>query len=392
MLTARLANTFNIDEAAARNAWAWIAWTVFALLVAAIKFDIAPTQGNVFYIYREAAVRWQTGQDLYPAEYLFNYFPPSAVLFIPWTVLPFDVGGAIWRILNIAVFALGVWRICSLNGTGSSHSNFLFTSIITIILSGSAAQHGQMTLAMAGLMMMAATAIQRGALWRAAAFSVIAVALKPNSIVLMLVLVAVYPRLIWRAAIVGAAVAVIPFFSQSADYVISQYAAVPDMLQTRALKPDVFPNVFGLFTTLGWAATDIQQMIMRGACALFVLVSCWRVRWRVPAWGVAFSLYTLTTCYILLLGYGTERNTYAMMAPIIGLLAANARFAPNRLFFRFMIGLTIASLLSYTLQRASPDTPLAMIRPIVCIVLFVLASWASWRAGLTIPWQATAKP
>jgi hypothetical protein len=88
-------------------------------------------------------------------------------------------------------------------------------------------------------------------------------------------------------------------------------------------------------------------------------------------------MYGLATCYILLLGTATERNTFAMMAPVIGLVAATAWHSRDRYLLGLMSALAWIMLLSHTLQRAYPHTALAMAKPLACFVLFVwLASTA----------------
>src|SRR5262249_10540090 len=274
--------------------------------------------------YREAGLRWIAGADLYSEQFHFNYFPPSAVLFAAWSSLPFQLGGALWRIANMAVFAFGVWRLSRLSEGVPSSARFLITTVVTVVLSASAARYGQMTLAMSGLMMAAVADAEDEAFWRAAFYAALAVALKPLAVVLVLVLLVIYPRLSWRMIIALAVVFLLPFLCQQPDYVWRQYAAVPAMLATRAGIQSEWQHVFALFDTLGWTATDAQETVIRGVSAVFVLLLCWRVRRREPDIGVALSIYALASCYILLFGSGTERNTYAMMTPVVGLLAGIA--------------------------------------------------------------------
>jgi hypothetical protein len=359
---------------------AWAAWAAFALLAVLVKLNAAPTLGNVFEVYRDAALRWQGGEDLYPPQFHFNYFPPSAAFFVPWTWLPFPLAGALWRILNIAVFALGVWRISTCDETPVPRSRFLIVSLVTLLLSGSAAQYGQLTLAMAGLMMLAVADIQRDVAWRAATFAVVATALKPLAIVLVLVVIAVYPRLLWRIAIAMGACFLSPFLLQHPDYVLRQYAAVPAMLVARAGQPFLREHLFGLCATLGWVATPSEQALVRAAGAFLVLGLCWRARRHVPSVGLAVALYGLTTCYILLLGSATEANTYAMMAPVIGLLAATAWYSNDRWLLASAAVMTTATLMSHALTHAFPHTALTMVKPAVCAALFAIVSHLSMRS------------
>lgn len=356
---------------------AWVVWACFALFVVIAQLDSVPSLENVVTVYSEAGLRWLDGRDLYPAQFRFNYLPPSAVLFAAWSQLPFEPGAALWRVLNIAVFAWGLWRLSSCSERPPSSLRFFIATVVTVLLSGSAARYGQMTLAMAGFMMAAVAYGEDGAFWRAAVCAALAVALKPLAIVLVLLLAAIYPRQYWRTAMALAGFFLLPFLFQQTDYVWRQYAAVPAMLATRAHQQYEWQHVFGLLDTLGWTATDTQETIVRGAGAAFVLFLCWRVRRCAPAAGVALSIYALATCYILLFGSGTERNTYAMMAPVVGLAAATAWDARDRRLLGLMSAVTCILLLSHTLQRAYPHTVLAMAKPVGCLIL---TGWLVWMA------------
>ena len=360
---------------------AWVVWACFALLVVVTRLGSVYSLENVFAIYREAGLRWLHGQDLYPAEFRFNYFPPSAVLFAAWSWLPFVLGGALWRIANIAVFAFGLSTLSDCTERAPSSRRFLIATVVTVVLSASAGRYGQATLAMAGLMMAAVAYAEAGALRRAAACAALAVALKPLAVVLVLLLAAIYPRLLWRLGVALVAVFAMPFLFQHTDYVWRQYAAVPAMLATRAQPNyDWQQNIFGLFDKLSWTATNAEQAIVSGACAAVVLFLCWRVRRHAPAIGSALSVYALASCYILLFGSGTERNTYAMLAPVIGLVAAAAWGSRDRRLLGFISAVILIMLLSYTLQRAFPHTVLAMAKPVACCLLLGWLVWTVLRA------------
>jgi len=366
---------------------AWVLWAVFAAVVVIVKYDVAPTHGNVFHSYRETGLRWIAGLDLYPAEFIFNYFPPSAVFMVPWTWLPFEIGGALWRAVNIAVFALGLWHLSAVtaspNSRSQGRSTFPIATLFTIALCWSAARYGQMTLMMAGFMMLAAADVQRGALWRAAIFGGLAVALKPHAIVLLLVLVVIYPRLSWRALLVCTVFALIPFLFQDPGYVWDQYASIPEMLRTRMGQTwRVFAHIFGMFESLGLAITDAQKTIVRLTAAIFVLFLCWQTRSnRFP--GSAFFLYALSTCYILLMGAAIEHNTYAMMGPVIGLLAACTWIDRRMPVFVLLCILTAMTVLSHTIMKEFPSYPfLAMLKPFACTILFLLLTTLVWKPRL----------
>jgi hypothetical protein len=366
-----------LDHRLGADGRGWVVWACFALLVLIAKFDSGDTIENVFSVYREAGLRWVHGQDLYPAQFRFNYFPPSAVFFAAWSWLPFGLEGAIWRLANIAVFAFGVWRISGCGERPIPPTRFFIATVVTVVLSASAARYGQLTLAMSGLMMAAVADVEGGALWRAAILVALAVALKPLALVLALLLVAIYPRLLWRTMVALAAFFLLPFLFQHTDYVLRQYMDVPAMLHARSHQRYEWQHLFGLLEKFGWVMTDAQQTLVTGVSAVFVLFLCWRLRQRAPAIGTGLALYGLATCYILLFGTATERNTFAMMAPVIALVAATAWHSRDRHLLVLMSALTWIMLLSHTLQRAYPHTLLAMAKPFACLVLF---AWLTWMA------------
>jgi hypothetical protein len=211
-----------------------------------------------------------------------------------------------------------------------------------------------------------------------------AVAMKPLAVVLALLLVAIYPRLFWRMAIALAVFFLLPFLFQHTDYVLRQYADVPAMLQIRSHQRYEWQHLFGLLEKLGWVATNVEQTIVTGTSAVFVLFLCWRVRQRAPAIGAALTMYGLATCYILLLGTATERNTFAMITPVIGLVAAMGWHSRDRYLLGLMSAIAWIMLLSHTLQRAYPHTALAVAKPFACLVLFV------WLASMAI--RSTSEP
>jgi hypothetical protein len=384
---ARRADT--LDHRRGADGRAWVVWACFALLVLIARLDSTDSIENVFSVYREAGLRWLHGEDLYPAQFRFNYFPPSAVFFAAWSWLPFGLEGAIWRIANIAVFALGLWRISACGEQPVPPARFFIATVVTVVLSASAARYGQMTLAMSGLMMAAVADVESGALWRTAILAALAVALKPLALVLALLLVATYPRLLWRTTIALALFFLLPFLFQHTDYVLRQYADVPAMLDTRSHQLYEWQHLFGLLEKLGWVVTNTQQALITGTSAVFVLFLGWRVRQRTPGIGAALTLYGLATCYILLFGTATERNTFAMMAPTIGLVAATAWHSRDRYLLGLMSAITWIMLLSHTLQRAYPHTPLAMAKPFACLVLF---GWLAWIAIRAPSAAATQRP
>lgn len=355
----------------------WIGWIAFTLVVVIVKFNVAPSDGNVFNIYREAAIRWSQGLDLYPPELYFNYFPSAAVFFLPWTWLPFDVGGAIWRAANLVVFAYGLFQFCQTldmpRGEGHRDKYFAFATFFTITLSWSAARHGQMTLAMAGLMLLSLAHMQKEEYWRAALFIAASVALKPPAIVLLLILLAICPGMRIPIVLFSLLFGLAPFLFQTMDYVLDQYAQIPGMLQARAAKTWPYPHLFGLLNSLGLGLEPTQRLVIRAVTSLATLGACWRFFRAKTFPGASFYIYALAATYILLFGEGTEHNTYALMGPIAGLALATAFLRQDRKMTVALAAIWLLALTSNAFMKAMPDIAfMGMFKPLACSLLILV--------------------
>src|SRR6516165_8574277 len=105
--------------------WGWALWFSFAIVIVSARFSSSWTQGSLIGDYRDAAFRWIEGQPLFSGTgNVFVYLPHAAILFTPFTLLPFAWAGTMWRIINLGVFAVGVWRFARLAGRDSSRHLF----------------------------------------------------------------------------------------------------------------------------------------------------------------------------------------------------------------------------------------------------------------------------
>ncbi|HLQ37962.1 MAG TPA: glycosyltransferase family 87 protein, partial [Planctomycetota bacterium] len=195
---------------------AWCLWGAFALLIAAVKFADPPVLGDVFTIYHDAACRWLAGQPLYNGEGTeFIYLPQSAVLWTPFALLPYAIGGALLRVLNVAAFAIGVRGLARLGSDELAGVRFLCVSVPAILMSWSSARAGQMTLAMGGMMMLALAALAAQRWWRAALWLTVGLALKPLIVVLTLLVVALARPTRWPLLVATLLLLALPFLAQA---------------------------------------------------------------------------------------------------------------------------------------------------------------------------------
>ena len=355
----------------------WLLWLLYGVSAAALRFGHA----GVFGIYREAGQAWLLGEPLYDGTgNSFIYFPTAAHLASPFAALPIGIGGALWRIGNIGIFALGIRRISHAHGTNLAERRFACVSVFAMALSWSSARHGQATLAMSGFLFHALVSMEERRWLQSAAGFTAGLALKPLALPFALVSAALSRSLCWRTLVLVGAAAVLPLALKDPAYVASQYQAVPSMLQLVANRPGHpehgFADLFSMLRTWNLEVTQTWSLIIRGCTAAGTLLVSWWI-WRAPGHRRrAEALYALSACYVLLMSPATERNTYALLAPAIGLQwldASKRRSGPELLLLGTVTGLFLAS---HPLTHAFPGSPLCAVKPLAAL-LFLAALLSS---------------
>jgi len=352
----------------------YILWGLFTALVVIAKWNTLPSSGNVFNIYRTSGEKWLLAEQVYESG-RFLYLPFVASIFSFISYLSFEIGGALWRIINITIFFLGIHNLYSQTFKKNSEIFFLIVSIVSIAISWSAARHAQMTLAMAGIMMLATVALQNKKWTLAGFFLALAVSLKPLAIVLLLVAVVIYPRTIPSTFLSILSLLAFPFLLQENQFVFQQYANFPEVLKEQALRAQDFPFIQAEWTLrkMGIYLSLSQQFFMRIFFALITLFACFKIR-KAEKNTEALYIFIATTVYILLMGTGTEANTYAMISPALGILIAyNWQHDKKTAAILFSI-IFLGFISSKAFAKSYPETILTMIKPIMSFSIVVILS------------------
>lgn len=295
----------------------WRLWAVFGAISWLVTWRFAT---DVPSVYRNAALRWFAGAPLYDGSGLkFIYLPQSSILYAPLALLPDWLSGDVWRLVNLAVLAAGIWRLAEMLRPRVGAGLFPLFTLVSIPLAWSAARHGQMTLAMGGFMMLAVADLAERRWGRAAAWLCLGVALKPLMVVLLLLAVALFRPLWWRVPAGLLLVFALPFALQRPDYVLAQYA---DCLQTLRVASNLgvmnaWADLFGAANSFGLNVPGSARTAIRLGAALATLLICALALRRRQRLDAHFLLFAFAVCYLLLLNPRTENNTYALMGPPI---------------------------------------------------------------------------
>lgn len=364
---------------------AWLAWGLLLLVLVALV--LAGNRRTVTGNYREAALLWFRGEDIYTGTGTgFLYLPQAAILFAPFAWLPLMLGEIAWRAVSVGSFAIGLRRYASLAGRESGAELFPLMTALSLPLAFSCFRNGQSTILIAALMMIAVADLADRRWGRAAAWLSLGVALKPLVVVLSLLAGALYKPMRGRLLAGTAIVLASPFLFQAPAYVVSQYQSCAASMQATArLGLEAYwAHFFGMLKVAGVSPPSSVQTGIRLLAAGGTLWLCRLARDRYPADRAAVWLYALSVCYLMLFNPRTENNTYAMLGPAIAVFCGHALLIERRTKPAAALAASVFSILgSHQITRwITPPPRSVWLAPLVCVgFLAFLAFTLATRKG-----------
>ena len=358
---------------AAQSAWAlWL-----GLLFVIASWIVIGNTHSVTPAYHEAAQHWMIGTDLYlQTGRGFLYLPQAALLYVPFSLLPIALGEICWRVLTIGLFSFGTWKFCRLFEREATSRLFLPATLLAIPLCASGARNGQATLVIAGLMMLATCELARHRWNKATALLCLGFAFKPLTLVLMLLAGGIYRPMSWRLVLGLALVLAVPFLTQRPEFVADQYLDCVEMLRSAAHLGLERPwaHFFGMLLAAGFDVPEALQTLVRVGFAFGTLFVARRaVNQLSPARGAAY-VYSLAGCYLMLFNPRTENNTYAMIAPVIGIVCAEAILIRRNYAMASLLAIMALGIVgSYEFgRRLLPATHPVWLAPLMCLAFSVI--------------------
>jgi hypothetical protein len=300
-----------------------IAW-VLLLAVVCVRTVLKPLSGNIYPTYAWAGERFAAGEPVYnvytPHVDNYRYSPVVAAGFVPFGMLPWGPGGAIFRLIGAALFLGGavVWFRRSWPGAP------LPAALLALLpLAIGSINNGQANPHIVGLML-GAGAFGLGGRWAAAGACIAAAALfKGYPIALGMLLVLAAPAR-FAAAVVGtiAAGLALPYLLQSPEYVNGLYREW--WMNMAGDDRTGFPLWAGyqdfhlLLRVVGWNMPREQYLLVEaGTGAACAAVLMWQ-RWAgVAKADVVANAVTLGLCWMTVFGPATESSTLILLAPVL---------------------------------------------------------------------------
>jgi hypothetical protein len=324
--------------------WDRLALTVWVVVMGVICVRAFgwPYVHSLYPIYSTAARNWQAGEDVYAKQKdladLYRYSPTAAVLFNPLSQLPDNLGGLLWRLLNVGVYFWGVAWWCKAvvpGGSSFSRQQWALLWLLMLPLSLESLNNGQINPLIVGLTLGAVAAVAEGRWNLAAVCAALTGLLKIYPLAVGLLLVLVYPRKFgprFAAALtVGLA---LPFLFQSFDYVVQEYATWFQLLggDDRSKWPlRIAPqDLWLLLRVTHLPVSKEAYLVVRVALAAGLAALCFAWRWRGSDDRQLLTiLSTQACCWMILCGPNSEPCTYILLAPVLAWAVVDA-WRPGR--------------------------------------------------------------
>lgn len=309
------------DQQALRAVLAlWIAVGLIVFTIVAID----PIGRSATKEYQNASTNWWAEKTLYKGKNNYLYMPQAAIIYTPFNILPKRVGEPLWRLVCLGTLAFAIWTAA--RHLSSTHAGriFLVATVLTLPSALASARNGQVNMPLAGIYLLTAIAIARQRWSLAAILLVVSLALKPISIVPILLCGVLFPRLILPLAIWMVAMLGLAYLHPDPQFVTDQYQAFFDKLTNSAAKPTghSWCDIGGMLRTFGIPLSDNLLFLIRAGAAVLTLGICaWALRIN-DALRRSLVIMFFAVIYLMLFNPRTETNSYIILGIFVGLAGA----------------------------------------------------------------------
>ena len=294
-------------------------WLVLAVVIV-VKTVQNPENHSTYPIFRNASLGWWNGVDVYDSNVFagdYRYGPSFAVVMGPIAWLPYQIGAVLWALMNVG---LAFWSIQALARRVLPGMQTPLARDLLIAISAFPSAHclyaSQTNLLVFSLVAFATIAILDERWWLAALLLGFAVNIKIWPLAGALLLAACWPRrLAWRLPITVATVAALPFLVKPPAWVCHEYCQWYRNLVGPEQIRHAYRDAWTIWELISSPVNPRLYAALQLTTAAATLGLCLWQASRTPERRVLFVLVGWTS-WQLLFGPGTERNTFALIAPL----------------------------------------------------------------------------
>ena len=361
---------------------AWFIWAAF--IVGIITFAwLEGFSHTVTPAYRIGSENWLAHKPIFDSTDWSGYlYPPtSAMAFAPFTLLPHNLGEALWRLTCMLIFVWGMRRAAAATSRMCGVELFPLATLITLAGIVPAARNGQATIMIAGLMLAAIDTISLRKWWLSGFLLALATILKPLALVLLLLFCALRPRLILPTLLFLLALFAAPLVYDEPAKVLTDLNGWFSKMRTATTPAPAHrvSDAFGGLVAFNIHVPTQLAYLIRALAAVGTLVLGWiAFRRHGHVRGVLLT-GALGITYYLIFNSRTENNSYGALTPVEAILAAWLILAHAKLIAGIFVAfLPMLALSGYELGKfvtpgretwIAPLTGLTFLI-ILCIVIF----------------------
>jgi len=241
------------------------------------------------------------------------------------------LGEVLWRCCAAAALGFGLWCLVRSVFDSEPQRPFLIATIVAMPLCMLSLRNGNANALFAGIVLWSVVAVLKQRWWLATVLMVMATAVKPLGLVLVLLAPLYYAPMRWRLVVAFVALFLFPFLFGRPAYVWSQHLEAWRNLQACAVVTENrFADINGLLRTFGTEFKPATSKLVRVAAgALTAVLWCWGAR-RLHGPLPALWFYALATAYLMLFNPMNEANSYAILAPALGIWTAYFLCRPDQ--------------------------------------------------------------
>lgn len=313
-----------------RNPWiGWAAWLAFC--INSLLRNDARRFGSTFEVYLNATGHFWSRQPIYDTSQLgdYLYWPVSLLALGALPLLDTTTAAAVAMAVSAVLLSLASVVLLGALLPQRPLADIVNLAGILLLINIPAAWYNfkyvQAQIAMTAFMMLAAAAMARRHWLKTALWLFLSVAIKPLSLVMLLLCGAAQPRLRFPLGLALIAALLLPFAFADAGYVGGQYRAwLMKLSRLAEASPAEWPYQADFATMLSAFGVVMPAPVATGfrlAAALGTLIAVRRIaRLGHPA-VLAIGVTLLSACYITLFGPRNEFLSFLVLTPPLAALA-----------------------------------------------------------------------
>jgi alpha-1,2-mannosyltransferase len=366
-----------------KNALACLLWLGVLIYLSVYTLMTSHTPASMDYY--NASHLWLQGENIYKnGAWAFIYFPQSALFFLPFALLPFKIGQLCWVIISTVTLALSLFSLTLLLPFNQKKT-YLFLTIVCYVVAQGSLKLGQMNITIASLFFFFIYAFSHKKWWLSAFLLAFALAVKPTSMIFVLLFFALYQELRIKLLVFLAGFLALPFLFQHVDYVFAQYKNYGTLSHSMAAEHAgyIWAQLWGViyFIAKVGVPTSITYPFSAFIGLVILLLGYYSKKYFSFKHSI-FYVYTLGAIYLMLFNPRTESNDYIILMPMLCFFFSSAWFLNDKKAKVFM-----GILIFFMMFNSSISHLLGMVttffRPFCTLLFFGYFTYSVYKKA---PW------